>query len=81
MLDAVHDAYVAMAASGRVTDTQCAAFFAADKKLVADLGCQTVMLAGTDLGLAFDGHTRDFRIFDCARPCADAIAAAAQIPA
>ncbi len=77
MLDAVHDAYLAMAASGRVSDAQRAVFFEAGRILARRHGCQTVMLAGTDLGLAFDGQAPGFPILDCARLHADAIAAAA----
>jgi len=77
MLDAVHDSYVAMAASWRVSEAQRAVFFEAGRSLARQHGCQTVMLAGTDLGLAFDGQEPGFPVLDCARLHADAIAAAA----
>jgi aspartate racemase len=55
-------------------------FFEADRTLALAHGCQTVMPAGTDLGLAFDGQAPGFPVLDCARVHADAIAAAALAP-
>jgi aspartate racemase len=63
--------------SGRVTEEQRAIFFAAGKTLVERHGCETVMLGGTDLALAFGGHDPGFPIFHCAQVHADAIAKAA----
>src|SRR5215471_5962824 len=77
LLSRVHDAYVAMAASGRVTEKQRAIFFGAGKILVERHGCEIVMLGGTDLALAFGGHDPGFPTFDCAQGHADAIAKAA----
>ena len=76
LLGRVHDAYVTMAASGRVTEEQRAIFFVAGKLLV-EQGCETVMLGGTDLTLAFGGQDPGFPTFDCAQVHADAIARAA----
>jgi aspartate racemase len=76
-LQAVHDAYVAMAASGRVSDAQREVFFAAGRAMVADQGAEAVMLGGTDLALAFGGQDPGFAILDCAAIHADAIAEAA----
>jgi hypothetical protein len=36
-----------------------------------------VLLAGTDLGLAFNGFSPNFAVFDCAKAHVKAIAAAA----
>jgi aspartate racemase len=77
LLGRVHDAYVAMAAAGRVTDEQQAIFFVAGKLLVKEHGCEAVMLGGTDLALAFGGHEPGFPTFDCAQVHAEAIARAA----
>jgi len=77
LLSRVHDAYVAMAASGRVTEEQRAIFFVAGKILVERHGCEIVMLGGTDLALAFGGHDPGFPTFDCAQVHAEAIAKAA----
>lgn len=76
-LEAVHDAYVAMAVAGTVTEEQRAVFFSAGRDLVRNSGVEAVMLGGTDLALAFDGHDPGFPVFDCAAVHADAIAEAA----
>ena len=65
-LDDVHDAYVAMAAAGVVTDAQRAVFATACQRLLKDLGVQAIMLGGTDLALVFDEQTSDFPLVDCA---------------
>jgi len=77
LLSRVHDAYVTMATSGRVTEEQREIFFGAGKILVEQHGCEIVMLGGTDLALAFGGHDPGFPTFDCAQVHADAIAKAA----
>src|SRR5215471_17739511 len=77
LLSRVHDAYVAMATSGRVTEEQRGIFFVAGKSLVEQNGCEIVMLGDTDLTLAFGGHDPGFPTFDCAQGHADAIAKAA----
>ncbi|MEO1328173.1 MAG: aspartate/glutamate racemase family protein [Pseudomonadota bacterium] len=76
-LGAVHAAYVAMATAAAVTDAQRDAFFAAGRRLVADQGAEAVLLGGTDLFLAFDGHDPGFPIVDCARIHIAALARAA----
>jgi len=73
-LSDVHDAYVAMAASGKVTEAQRHIFFAAGKSLVTDFGVEAVMLAGTDLALAFNDRDPGFPTIDCAAIHAAAIA-------
>ena len=60
-LSDVHDAYVAMAASGKVTEAQRLIFFAAAQRLTADFAVEAVMLAGTDLALAFNERVPAFR--------------------
>ena len=77
-LDAVHDAYVAMAASGAATAEQREVFFSAGRALVSEHGAEAVMLGGTDLALAFAGQDPGFPVFDCAAVHADAIADAAR---
>jgi aspartate racemase len=73
----VHRAYVAMAASGRVTEEQRRLFYAAGRRLIDAHGVEAIMLGGTDLVLAFDGDGSPFETIDCAGIHADAIAAAA----
>jgi aspartate racemase len=73
-LDDVHEAYVAMAASGVVTDAQRAVFTAVSQKLFEDAGVEAIMLGGTDLALAFNERDTAFPLIDCAGIHADAIA-------
>jgi aspartate racemase len=71
-LDQVHQNYVTMAQSGRVTDEQRRTFFAAGRRL-CERGAETVLLGGTDLFLAFAGHDCGFPVMDCADVHVDAI--------
>ena len=73
-LDDVHQAYVAMAASGVVTNTQRAVFNAVSQKLLEDSRVEAIMLGGTDLALAFNERDTAFPLIDCAGIHADAIA-------
>jgi aspartate racemase len=69
----VHQAYIAMAASGVVTEAQRMIFTAASHRLLKDQGAQAIMLGGTDLALAFNEQTSDFPLVDCAGIHVDAI--------
>ena len=71
-LDQVHQCYVTMAQSGRVTDEQRRTFFAAGRRL-CERGAETVLLGGTDLFLAFVGQDCGFSVTDCADIHVDAI--------
>jgi aspartate racemase len=73
-LDDVHQAYVALAASGMVTDGQRAVFSDVSRKLLEEEGVEAIMLGGTDLVLAFNERDTAFPLVDCARIHADAIA-------
>jgi aspartate racemase len=73
-LDEVHQAYVSMAASGFVTEEQRSIFNAACHRLLRNQGVEAIMLGGTDLALAFNEHTAEFPLVDCAAIHADAIA-------
>ena len=76
LLDEVHDAYVSMAASGIVTDAQRGLFLPVGKVLAEAEKVEAVLLAGTDLALAFAGQDPGFATLDCARVHAAAIARA-----
>ena len=65
-LDAVHQDYVDMATAGVVTDAQQQTFFECGRDLCGNLGCEAVLLGGTDLFLAFDGRDPGFKAIDCA---------------
>lgn len=59
----VGQTYVDMAVSGRCTPTQRDILFAAGRAMI-DRGAAAVVLAGTDLGLAFDGRDPGFPVID-----------------
>lgn len=71
--DAVQRAYVALAAAGRATAEQRALFFAVGQELCRQQGAEAVVLGGTDLFLAFDGHDCGFPVIDSARVHSDAL--------
>jgi aspartate racemase len=73
-LEDVHQAYIAMAASGIVTEAQRAVFGAVSKKLLKESGVEAIMLGGTDLALVFNERDTEFPLIDCAGIHADAIA-------
>lgn len=64
-LDAVHEAYVDMAKAGAVTAAQRKVFFDSGRALCT-AGAEAVLLAGTDLFLAFEGQDPGFQAVDCA---------------
>lgn len=64
-IGAIHDCYVEMALSGRVTDAHRRLLFGAGEEMRAR-GAEAVLLAGTDLFLAFEGHDPGFRTIDTA---------------
>lgn len=68
----VHDAYIAMAASGVVTETQRSVFNRVSRLLLND-GAQAIMLGGTDLALVYDQQSSEFPLIDCASIHVDAI--------
>jgi aspartate racemase len=74
----VHEAYVAMASAGVATPAHREVFIRAGMSLTRTYGCESIMLAGTDLALVFHkGVDSGFDILDCAEAHAVAIADAA----
>ena len=74
----VHDAYVAMAAAGTASAEHRDVFMRTGKALVETQGCESILLAGTDLALVFNKDLDPgFPTFDCAQAHAQAIAEAA----
>ena len=65
--------YIAMARAGRATDEQRAFFFRTGRALHGK-GAQVVLLAGTDLFLAFDGRESGVATIDCATVHVEALA-------
>lgn len=63
-IEALGQGYIDMAVSGRCDETLRARFLDAGRRLVEDRGAEAVVLAGTDLGLAFDGQSPGYRVID-----------------
>ena len=74
LLDRVHEHYVGMANVGVVTEAHRQVFFEAGRRLCGEQGAEAVMLGGTDLFLAFQGHDCGFPAIDCADIHVEAIA-------
>ena len=74
-LDAVHDAYVQMAAAGVVNDAQRRVFDTAAQSLLRDASAEAILLGGTDLALVYSADTAPFPLVDAAGLHADAIVA------
>jgi aspartate racemase len=68
----VGDTYIAMALSGRVTEPQRQMLFSAGARM-RDRGADVILLAGTDLFLAFDGRDVGYPTLDCAEIHLDAL--------
>jgi len=64
-IDRLSQLYDEIAASGFCSEVQRDAFFLAGRRLVEEQGAEAIVLAGTDLNIAFDG-TRDpgYRVID-----------------
>ena len=60
----VGDAYMAMANNGACSESQRKLFFDAGAAMVREQGAEAILLAGTDLGLAFDGQDPGFPVID-----------------
>lgn len=56
--------YQDVAVEGVCSDAQRDHFFTAGRQMVEEQGADAVVLAGTDLGLAFDGHDPGYPVID-----------------
>lgn len=65
-LTTTHEQYLAMAAAGVASNEQRQILFSIGQALCTDQGAEIVVLAGTDLFLAFDGHDCGFPVLDSA---------------
>ncbi|MBY6090200.1 aspartate/glutamate racemase family protein [Pseudooceanicola sp. 502str34] len=63
-LDALGMLYQSVAVAGTCTGTQRQAFFDAGREMVEEQGAEAVILAGTDLNLAFDGRDPGYPVYD-----------------
>ncbi len=78
-LDNVHNDYVAMALATSATEGHLETFLRAGQQMCNEQGAEAVLLAGTDLFLAFNGESCDFNIIDCAEIHIAALAEKAMI--
>lgn len=63
-IEVLGQAYQELAVAGHCTDAQRALFIEAGARMVRDHGAQAIVLAGTDLNLAFDGQDPGYRVID-----------------
>ena len=70
---AVGKAYLEMASTGICTDSAREMFFAAGAEMTTQQGADAVLLAGTDLGLAFEGQDPGFPAVDALKIHVDAL--------
>jgi len=66
-LKSVHENYIAMAISGKATRRQREFFHDIAKRICKEQGADAIVLAGTDLFLAFDNAECDYQVIDCAQ--------------
>ena len=72
--DTTHNDYIAMATAAEADDGQRERLFAIGRDLCRTQGAEAVVLAGTDLFLAFEGRDCGFPAIDSARVHVDALA-------
>lgn len=63
-IDAIGQAYQDMAVAGACTPEARALFIEAGRRMMAEQGAEAVVLAGTDLNLAFDGQDPGYQVID-----------------
>ena len=63
-IDFIGQSYVDMALSGVCTDEQRAIFVKAGQEMIEEKDADAIVLAGTDLNLAFDGIDPGYRVVD-----------------
>jgi aspartate racemase len=56
--------YLDIAVAGVCREEQRSALFDAGQRMVMEQGAEAIVLAGTDLGLAFDGRNPGYRVID-----------------
>ena len=75
-LQTANDVYIALARAGAVSEDGRATLFRIGRDLVERQGAEAVLLAGTDLFVAFEGHDPGYPTIDGALLHVDAIARA-----
>lgn len=61
---ALGQVYQDVATSGHCSQDQREIFFAAGQQMISEQGAQAIILAGTDLNLAFDGYDPGYQVVD-----------------
>ena len=72
-MDDVHDAYINVALTGEVGTGQRSFFDTMGRRLIAEHGCEAIMLGGTDLSLVYKTEPPPFPFVHCAAVHVDAI--------
>lgn len=63
-IDGLGQTYMELAQTGACTTENRSKFFKAGEAMIEEQNAEAVLLAGTDLGLAFNGYTPGFRVID-----------------
>lgn len=63
-IDVLGQTYQDMAVAGHCSPSDRALFLDAGRRMVRDLGADAIVLAGTDLNLAFDGQSPGYTVVD-----------------
>jgi aspartate racemase len=63
-IDRLGQAYQDMAVAGHCGEASRASFIAAGRQMMETMGAQAIVLAGTDLNLAFDGQDPGYPVID-----------------
>lgn len=63
-IDSLGQTYQDMAVAGRCSNEARALFLSAGRRMVEDHGAEAIILAGTDLNLAFDNQRPGYRVID-----------------
>ncbi|UTW54003.1 aspartate/glutamate racemase family protein [Kordiimonas sp. SCSIO 12610] len=66
-MEQVHSAYIEMAGQGFASDAHKDLFFKVGEDMHRNMGVEQIILAGTDLFLAFEGANPDFPVLDSAK--------------
>jgi aspartate racemase len=63
-IESLGQLYLDVAVAGVCSDVQREALFDAGRRMVEEQGADAIVLAGTDLNLAFEGHDPGYRVID-----------------
>lgn len=63
-IDTLGQTYQDMAVAGRCTEAQRSLFIDAGRRMIEEQGAEAIVLAGTDLNLAYDGQEPGYKVID-----------------